>query len=382
MKTLRMQSRAGMTLVEMVVAMTIMLLVTTAAMLLVRQQAQAVTLGTGRMTVVQNYRFAMGELQRTLRTAGTHVDDRQPWLVYASADGLTINADYQSNQLVDEFSVYQDTALPGNAVRAMTAGERTELIPGSGFSYPDTTYQDTWAEAITFYFALDASTARTDDYVLYRRVNGLTAEVVSRNLLRSGSSPFFEYLTLTSTTPVALTPIASSGLPLRHVKGHGTVADSTPYSRIDSIRAVRVRFVATNGREGTRQLSREAAFTVRLTNAGVSGVDLCGIAPQSVSGVSADTAMVGTQSVVELAFTRSADDGGGEGDVMLYRIWRRDGAADWPVEPTYTIAGGQAAYLFTDEDVLSGVTYQYKIAPQDCTPSLGTAVISGSVTIP
>ncbi len=67
-----------------------------------------------------------------------------------------------------------------------------------------------------FYFAGDASTSRTDDYILYQRVNNGPPDIVARNILAHPSGkPFFEYLiqrTLVSgdtllTAPNAVIPL-------------------------------------------------------------------------------------------------------------------------------------------------------------------------------
>ena len=49
------------------------------------------------------------------------------------------------------------------------------------------------AELIIYFFEPDTSTTREDDYVLKRKVNTADPEVLSRNLLKQGSTPFFRY---------------------------------------------------------------------------------------------------------------------------------------------------------------------------------------------
>ena len=56
--------RRGMTLIELLVGMTVTLLIVTASMVFVQQQAQALTLGRDQMRTLQNYRFALSTLRR------------------------------------------------------------------------------------------------------------------------------------------------------------------------------------------------------------------------------------------------------------------------------------------------------------------------------
>jgi type II secretory pathway pseudopilin PulG len=380
--------RRGTTLAELMIGMVLTLVLTTAALTLITQQMQAVEIGTGRMNVLQNYRFALSELRRDLRTMGTGVATEQPWLVYAGGDAIIFNADYASNQPRDPFSVYSDAELPGSAVRALTRGDRAELVPQSGFVYPDTTYGSFRAETISFYFLPDNTTTRSDDFVLMRRVNTETPEVVSRNLLRTGTQPFFEYLRVIAPPdqPVSLSPVNPGNLPMRHVAVHGRTTgpaaqrDVGAQAVIDSVRAVRVRFTSTNGRSAPRELKRDAMVTIRLPNAGILAVEACGGAPQPVTGVSADTTRIGAERVVVVRFNASVDESAGESDVLRYLIWRRQGANPWPTEPQATVSAGQATYVHTDESATMGMQYQYGVAPQDCTPSTASMVTSGFVT--
>ena len=49
------------------------------------------------------------------------------------------------------------------------------------------------AELIIYFFEPDPTTTRLDDYVLRRQVNDAAPEVLARNLMKQGSTPFFRY---------------------------------------------------------------------------------------------------------------------------------------------------------------------------------------------
>src|SRR5439155_1197931 len=68
-------------------------------------------------------------------------------------------------------------------------------------AYPDTSYLtggiNSPAETIIFFVAPDSSTARADDYALFEQVNGGPPALVSRNIVGSPTSVYFEYYRLT-----------------------------------------------------------------------------------------------------------------------------------------------------------------------------------------
>jgi type II secretory pathway pseudopilin PulG len=362
-----------MTLIELLIGMTVLLIIVTASLMFVQQQAQAVTLGQEQMRTLQTYRFALSTLRREVRTAGTAVVATQPTVVYASGDAVNI-----------------DTALASGAVGALRPGQRAVLVAGAGFAYPDTSYTDSYAETIAFYFRADSSTTRTDDFVLYRRVNLEAPEVVARNLLRPGAGlPFFAYLR--RTTPagggaVQLGEIPASGLPISHVPVHGSRDGARPdtgaFSAIDSVRAIRVSLMVTNGRTGAREFRRAASTLIRLDNAGVELAQLCGDAPQLSGAPGAEEGQdpITLQRFVEVSWNPATDDGGGENDVLIYLIWRRiAGSAEWG-EPIASVASGQAAYVYRDYEVAEGTIYEYSVAARDCTPNTSPPAATGAVT--
>lgn len=379
------RNRRGMTLMELIVAMVIMGFLVTSVLSFVRQQEMAFGFGTGRMSALQTYRFAADILERNVRTAGTGTVPGQPFLVYADSLTLAFNADYASNDPADVFAVYRDVAASDREVGSLTRARR-HTLPQTSFAYPDSTYRDggatSPAETIVFYFAPDATTPRTDDFVLYRRVNDLDPEVVARNLLRDEGRPFFRYqeVVTSDSAPPAARWVLPGALPLRHSAPiHMSPADTGTAARIDRVRAVQVSFRATDGRHGTTSQDAALRRLIRMPNAGQTRLQTCGDPPQFSSGVSA--VKVPGENRIELSWIRAVDEAAGEQDVIRYAIFRRAGGVGAWGEPYFSIPAGKSNYNYVDASVDEGVSYQYAVAAQDCTPSLSALRTSALVTV-
>ena len=375
---------AGMTMIELMVAVTILGLIATVAVDVVRQQGLAFSLGSGRADALQNYRFAISTLETGLRTAGIGTAARQPALIYADSATLAFNADYVTRDTANPFAVYVNPTASDGEVLALTTGSRV-TIPQSTFTYPDSTYRDggvvSPAETIVFYFARDTSTARTDDYLLYRKVNGLAPEVVSRSLYRISGVPFFSYAEIgTDTMATQISAVPASALPLRHsIPLHGAAADSGAAGRIDRIRSVRVSFSSGNGAIPAREQVRDVRRVIWMPNLGRTVVHTCGSAPVFSSSVS--VAQTPGKSELVVSWSPSLDDGRGESDVVRYAIYRRQApAVDWG-EPYFSIPAGKTSYTYADQVVAAGESYSYAIAAQDCTPAMSTLSVSGGITV-
>jgi hypothetical protein len=349
-----------------------------------RRQGSAFTEGNDRMAVMQNLRYGVNSLVQNIRTAGVGVPSMQPVLVYAGADVIAFNADYATNIPNDFFSVYYDRHLPNAAVSAL-APDRKLTLPRSTFEYPDSAYHlgsgNSPAETIIYYFEPDAATPRRDDYTLYRQVNDQPPAVVARRLLKAGAE-FFTYYVLDSGlegSPVAEVP--TSELPAAHVSPiHGAPADVGPGAVVDSIRAVRVTYAATNGLSGSTESVREITRLIRLPNAGLAHRPSCGNRP--LLGTTAIASGVApTQDAnghIELRWGPAVDEITGEQDVLRYVVWRRVGdAAEWG-DPLTSVAPGSASYVYRDFDAQPDVLYSYAVAAQDCTPQYSTMTESGS----
>ncbi len=378
----------GMTLIELMIALTVFSLVVAGALSAIRSQSRGFTVGSDRMTLLQNLRFAANVLDKDLRVAGANMPDYQPYIVYAGADVVAFNGDWATNVANDPFAVYYDPDAPTGMVTAMKKNQKITL-PNTAFAYPDTNFTganglNSSAETIIFFFTPDSSTTRTDDYALFRQVNNGNPELVARNLLQTQGLPFFQYLRLVTPVgaPRRIQQIPDANLPLSHsVPAHLAPSDTGAVAVIDSIRGIRVNFTATNGLTGPDEQKRAVSRVVQLPNAGLATKKTCGDEPLLGTGLNASAQTTGTgDRVVQLSWNPATDETTGEKDVVRYVIWRRVlGNNDWG-DPFLSIPSGNQNYTFTDETVVVGTTYFYALAAQDCTPSLSSTATAGPVT--
>ncbi len=378
--------RGGFTLIELLISVVVFGVVVTGAIAFMSTQNSAFTRGSDRMSALRNVRYAISTIETDLTTAGTNVVPGQPGVIYAGDDVIAFSADYTSNVVNDVSAVFVNPSLPTGVV---TAPRTAVSIPNSTESWPDTVYEQSGvnspAEMIIFYFALDTTTTRTDDYMLYRQINSDTPEVVARSLLKVGSEPFLSYrqLILDRTGTGRMQEMPDSLLPVFHeAPFNGSAADTGQSARIDSIRAVKINLAAYNRRSASGDTSTVSlSRTVDLPNAGMSVLQTCGDEPILGQAITATATVVDGSPAVDLAWTAAVDETGGEGDVVRYVIWRRVVGEDW-ADPFLSIPAGQATYTYQDLTVSAGTTYQYGLAAQDCTPSLSTRTEAVPVVIP
>ncbi len=382
-----MHAERGMTLVEMLIAMAVFLIVIGGAMAAIGTQSRGFNKGTEEMGILQNLRYGVQQMGLEFGTAGANVPDRQPPLVYASNQAFSFNADFVSNLAGDISAVYIDPSAPAGQVSALPLAQAM-VIPGSapGFTYPLADFTPSPAETITFWFAPNAETARTDDFVLLRQVNSQAPEVLVRNILApTGNVPFLQYQYL--NTPAAgtrtLEPVPAGWLPLRHIAPtHGQLPDTGVVARIDEVRAVVVNYRVTNGRTGAEERTRSISTILPLPNVGVKKLQTCGDAPIFGQGVVAALAAGGGAPQIEVTWNASVDESAGEKDVIRYVVWRRTGGVAGWGDPISSTPSGSPPYLFADPDVVSGESYQYAVAAQDCTPALSARSTSAPVMVP
>ena len=229
MSTNPLRSRGGMTLIEVLVALLVGLMVLQVALGLFGQQGRAFARGTTAMNAMQNGRSAVNAMETDIRTLGTHVAPKQPPLVYAGPDVIAFNADYATPDPADPNAVYVDRDLPAGQSEAVKRLQRF-TIPMTTFSYPDSNYfsnsVNSPAETLTLFLQPDPTTARADDYVLMRQVNAGAPAVVARNLLKTGTAPFFEYFVLRVPEDGPTQMVSIGGGPRSHTAAlHGSSQD-------------------------------------------------------------------------------------------------------------------------------------------------------------
>jgi len=379
---------AGFTLVELLITLVVFSAVMAGTLGFLRSQGRAMSLGSDRMNAVQNLEFALTTMQQRLRAAGANLPDAQPALIYAGTNVVAFNADFATNLPNDPFAVYYDPDVPAGAVTALTKAQSITL-PLTTVAYPDTSYViggiNSPAETIIFFVAPDSSTARADDYALFEQVNGGPPSLVSRNIIGSPTTVYFEYYRLTRVGgAISLDSLPAAKLPLRHsVPIHFALADTGAAAVIDSVRGIRVTFTVSNGQSGKAERRYTLVRFMELPNVGIATRRTCGDAPILGTTLTATgiTQVDGTPAV-RLAWNPATDEYGGEKDVVQYVIWRkRITDVTWGT-PYLSLPAGSPTYLYDDAAVTSGVTYQYQLAAADCTPSSSPTTTSAPVTIP
>lgn len=392
----RLHARDGFTLLEMMLAVTIMLLVFGMAVPLFRSQLRAMDTHAGRLDAQQNVRFAIATIDRELRVAGVGVVDNQPMIVQASPYAVTFNADFAARDTASEGgafgAVYVDADLPVGSTMSLAANTNpatTIKLPLTTIQYPDTTYrvpssnQLSAAETISFWVAPDTSIGSNGRYALFRRVNMGNIDILARGLIiRPSDPPPFTYLVNDGTGLPVPVPLAS--LPAYHVKIHGSAADTGATaalpSIVDAIRSVRVHLVGTSiDRDGTTS-ERPVDATIRLLNAGLLNHATCGEVPAFNQQVSW-TSKAGSNKVT-LTWLPAFDEYGGEKDVTRYAIYKRNSSAPDFGEPIASMPAGQTSYQFDDTQVAKNQNLMYGVVAVDCGSQPSAVSTAGPVPVP
>ncbi len=378
--------RAGLSLMELIVALVLMMIVLGLAVPFFTVQARSIGMTAGRMDALQNARYAQNAIDRDLRIAGIGVVDRQPLLIQAHPYAITFNADLVTRDTADPGAIYFDVDVDTLATTSLTTG-RAITLPHSAVNYPDTNYMagsiPSRAETISYWVELDAGTPEPDDYILWRRVNDTPQRLVTKGLKLPTGQPFFRYF-----KPGAggnLDSIPNASLPYYHTAPvHGAVDDSAGSAITDSIRVVRVFAYGMFRDPRTGQVvTRKVQSSTNLLNAGMLNRSTCGDIPIAPSGVTADTVQNGLGQVtsVRIGWSASTDQDAGERDVERYALFKRPfGAGSWG-EPFTSVGAGTATYSFDDTGISSGI-WEYGVMSQDCSPANSTMITAPTVTIP
>ncbi len=392
MQRSRQHNRRGFTLPELLIGMMLLLVITGAATQFMRRQTNLITREAGRMDALQNAEFAATQIERELREAGAGVVDNQPMLVQVDSEAITFNANMVSIDTGDVKAVYQLSDADTNGTRVMQKSERIPL-PNSNpaVSYPDTTYNTSGtpssAETISYFLRKDSTTTLTGRYLLFRRANALTPTLVARGIVKDARDtvPFFTYF-ITDTLNRRV-PISRSKLPLYHGVVHGAASDTGKFALPDSIRVVRIHFLAISkdpktGADGLRTVESK----VRLMNAGLLNRTSCGQPPYAPPAPTVVSSVPNAPiPAVTITWAKATDDGGGEKDIERYAIYRRLTSVLAFGDPITSLpaglAGGVTSYKFVDTAVTPGLSYTYGIAAQDCTPLVSAIAASPSVTV-
>jgi len=322
-------------------------------------------------------RFAADLMEQEVRAAGNNLAPSQPPVVYAGVDAVAFNADLISNTPGDLFAVYVDPDAAAAEVTGFLLANQ-QAIPQSSpaFNYPVADYFGNVAETIIFFFEPDASTTDGSDFRLMRQVNDQAAEVVVRNILPHPDRPFFQYFYETNGR---IDSVPSGWYPMSHTAPAYTGSQSV---EINQVRAVEANYTVSNGRTGAEQRTQQMSFVVSMPNTGIAPPPNCGAAPVlSVAMFAVSTGWMGAERI-DLTWQPAWDDNnGGDSDVERYVIWRRQGATPWGNPYRSIPAGRTSTYLFSDDNVVVGQTYQYRLAAQDCTPLLSSTVTATATVV-
>lgn len=391
----RLGNRAGFTLTELLVTLVIFSAVTASAFGFLLSNARGFRHMANRSDQIQTGRFSRDILRQELRSAGTNVTEDQPMLVYASDSVFAFNADILSNRRDSSLftgAIYVDPYASDDEASAMPLAYARQ-IPGTSFTYPLADYAAQAgitgeAETVIYRFMPDTVAVGTDIYMLVRQTNAMPDELVASGLRKVSGVPFFRYHydpTRYNSTETSLAEIPSAWLPLaKTVALRGVEPDTGTAitTRIDQIRAVEVTYQTTRASDGAADIVR---FMVPMPNTGADRQSrACGRVPITPTAPNAN--WVTDSLAVILTWNRAVDDGAGEEDAVRYVLFRRlNGAAQWgnPLAGVSATAGAPG-YRYKDSgvDQGSGLTYQYALAVQDCTPNLSGLAASALVAVP
>lgn len=369
------RSRAGFTIIEMMMAILLTMLVFGITVPFFRIQTSALDVGAGRLDALQNARYAQNAIDRELRLAGGVIG--QPIIVQAAPFSVTFNVDLVSRIAGDPNATYYTPSADSLATDSWDVS-RAKALPTSAKVYPTQMYNDpngnqSPAETISYFVYADASTGRSDLYTLFRRVNDRDSTVVTKNLwIPTDTAYLFQYFRTDATDSITAIPAAS--LPIYW--------DAASHLA-DSIRVVRMR-IAGLYRDVKKQadVTRTIYHNTRLLNAGMLHQNTCGSAPLPALNVVATQVYTGPAlTSIHITWDASLEEAGGEKDVATYLVQRRPTAGvDWETLGNM-VASGAASYSFDDFGFKSG-SWTYGVVAEDCTPATSPIAAAAAIVNP
>lgn len=370
--------RAGFSMIEMIFAVSITVLVFSIAIPFFRAQTRAMDAGAGKLDAFQSARYAVARIESDLRFAGGEVG--QPVIVQAAPYAISFNANRQGRTPpTDANASYWDATLDTLTTQSWMVSHATALR-NSGKVYPTVAYTTpngttSQAETIQYFLHADTSGGRTNQYVLYRRINDRDSTLVTRNLyVASDSSFFFRYYTTNAAGTT--TAVASASTPIYW---------DDSLSRDDSIAAVQIRATGVYYDARARiNVYRQLYATVKLRNAFRLLPRTCGPVPATPAAltVTVETA-AGAKLDVRLDWTGVAGDSTAPRDVRQYILYRRlNGTTPWtPIGSKPALGTSNYRYQDFALPVAAG-TYQYGLAARDCSGLSVVRTGSATVTLP
>ena len=384
MRTTEFSRREGVTLIEMMIAIVLFVLVFGLAVPFFRYQARSVSASAGRLDALQNARYAQSAIDRDLRISGIGIVQAQPMIVQADGFAVTFNADLATKDINDPMSIYYDADMDSSGTDAMNNANKVTL-PNSAKTYPDSNYMNgaitSPAETIQYWLVKDSAATRTDQYILYRRVNNLPQRLVAKGIIVPAGTNFFQYMKPNDAG--GLDSIKAAKLPLFHSAPiHGSPADTGSSALTDSIRVVRMTVTGLYNDPDKGAIMKTVVSSTKLLNAGMSRSTVCGDLPIAVTTATATPfGPAGHPTKVTIAWTKSLDQDAGEKDVGRYMVFKKKvGVADWG-SPIADLAASQANYSLDDTSLSTG-NWVYGVIAQDCSPSNSAVTSTGAVNVP
>jgi type II secretory pathway component PulJ len=385
MRTSGSTRREGVTLIEMMIAIVLFVLVFGLAVPFFRYQARSVSASAGRLDALQNARYAQNAIDRDIRISGIGIVQAQPMIVQADGFAVTFNADLATKDKNDPMSIYYDADLDSSGADALQNTAKITL-PNSAVAYPDSNYMSggvsSPAETISYWLTKDSTASRTDQYILFRRVNNLKPKVVAKGLIVPSGQNFFQYMR--PNTAGGLDSIRAAKLPLYHAAPiHGSPADTGTSALTDSIRVIRMTVTGLYNDPDKGPIMKTVQSSTKLLNVGMSRSTVCGDKPIAVASAAAKvTAFAGPKPTkVTITWSSSLDQDGGERDVARYLIFKKNAAsADWG-SPIADLAASVPNYTLDDTTLPSG-TWVWGVVAQDCSPNNSDVTSTGAINVP
>jgi type II secretory pathway component PulJ len=383
MRTSGFSRREGVTLIEMMIAIVLFVLVFGLAVPFFRYQARSVSASAGRLDALQNARYAQNAIDRDMRISGIGILSTQPMIVQADGFAVTFNADLETKDKNDPNSIYYDADIDSSGTDAMSNANKITL-PLSAVLYPDSNYSSNGimspAETVQYWLAKDSTATRTDQYILFRRVNALPPRVVAKGIIVPAGKTFFQYLKPNAAG--GLDSIKTAQLPLFHsAPVHGSPADSGKSAVTDSIRVIRMTVTGLYNDPDKGAIMKTVQSSTKLLNAGMVRSTVCGDIPIAVTNAAAvPTGPVGAPTKVTLTWVKSLDQDAGEKDVARYLVFKKlSTSADWG-SPMADLAASQNSYTLDDTTLPAGL-WVYGIVAQDCSPANSAVTSTNTITI-
>ncbi len=381
-------NRRGYSLGELLLTLTLTIGVFAAAVPFFTMQMRALAQDVGRTDAQQTARYAQNTVDRELRNIGIGVQPmdaaqgiprNQPKIVQAHKFSVTFNTDLISNDTSDVEAVYFDPNVPLNLTVAMNTGG-TVTLPYSSKSYPDYTYRKSdgsmsLAETVSYWVSPDSSYPSANNmYVLYRRVNDGAISIVATGLRITTGQPFFKYNRVLPSG--AIDSIPTSSLPI-YWDASGSIADSIRTVNL----AVNGVFQGYNLQNRSQTFTRTVNSQTALANIGLSQRSSCGDIPLNPGTPTVSMVYVsGVPDHVLMTFNASPDETSGEKDVERYAIFRRVAAGTWGEPISQVGKSNSATYTWEDFNLVPGVTFEYGVSAQDCSPANSAMRVSPAIT--